>query len=280
MDMHAVMGAMVENAKSAVPVNDGDYLNDDGLLMCGKCHTPKQVALHLPFGEFKPLSLCKCELEKRDAEKAMQEAREKEERIKKIRSEAFPESSMQSIRFDLITQESNKIAEAARRYSEHFDEFLKSGKGILFYGSVGTGKTFISCCIANALLDKGYGVHMTSIPRLSNILLGMMDGKQDYIDRICSYPLLIIDDLRSEGNTEYRNEVAFNVINTRYDAKLPLIVTSNVTTEQLRSPTDIVSERIYSRIMEMCHPIKMEGQDIRREKAKSEFREMSEILGV
>jgi DNA replication protein DnaC len=76
------------------------------------------------------------------------------------------------------------------------------------------------------------------------------------------------------------NEVVYTIVNARYKAKLPLIVTTNLTTEQLKSPADVKTERTYSRVLEMCFPIKVEGVDIRREKARSEYKTMIDILGL
>jgi DNA replication protein DnaC len=121
---------------------------------------------------------------------------------------------------------------------------------------------------------------VTSVSYIANKLMGMFEGKNEYIESLNSYPLLVLDDLGAERNTEYMNEVVYTIINARYKAKLPLIVTTNLTTEQLKAPTDVTMARTYSRVLEMCFPIKVEGVDIRREKARNEYKTMSDILGL
>jgi DNA replication protein DnaC len=64
-------------------------------------------------------------------------------------------------------------------------------------------------------------------------------------------------------------EIVFNVIDARYRANLPLIVTTNLTRQELMHPADLMYQRIFSRLFEMCTPIEVSGAD-RREKALRE----------
>jgi DNA replication protein DnaC len=75
-------------------------------------------------------------------------------------------------------------------------------------------------------------------------------------------------------------EIVFNVIDSRYRAGLPLIVTSNLTAEEIKNPADISYQRIFSRLLEMCVPIEVKGEDRRRKILKNSFSEYSELLGI
>ena len=78
--------------------------------------------------------------------------------------------------------ETHPCAKYAHRYAEHFAEFQKNGQGLLFWGNVGTGKTFLAGCIANALMEKSIPVLMTSFPKLLNALGGLYSGeKNEYL---------------------------------------------------------------------------------------------------
>ena len=271
---------LAERTKTTIEVADIDYKDDEGFLVCGKCHTRKEIEIQLPFGKLRPRCLCKCEKERQDREKAEQEEMQRKERIQRLRDNAFPDGSLEGSTFDMASDPNNKLILAMQRYVDNFRQFREDGKGILLYGSVGTGKTFLAACTANALIDKGLPVLMTSVSYIANKLMGMFEGKNEYIESLNQYPLLILDDLGAERNTEYMNEVVYTIINARYKAKLPLIVTTNLTTEQLKAPTDVTMARTYSRVLEMCFPIKVEGVDIRREKARAEYKTMSDILGL
>lgn len=265
MNSDAMMQALAELAKRGININEGDYIGEDGLLYCGKCHTRKQTRLTLSDGTIiEPMCLCKCGVAKRDAEEAEQKRLDKMMRINDYRSAGFPDSELKKCTFDHDDSKGSMASRAANNYVEHFAEFKKAGKGLMFYGSVGTGKTFLAACIANALIDKMHPCLVTNFARIINTLQGMYDGRQDYIDSLNRYDLLVIDDLAAERNTEYVNEIVYNVIDSRYRSGKPLIVTTNITLKDMETEQDINRKRIYSRISEMCVPIEVKGKDRRK----------------
>ncbi len=273
------MESLAERSKTAIEVADIDYKDEEGFLVCGKCHTRKEIEVTLPWGKIRPYCLCQCEKERQDKEKAEQAEKQRKERIQRLRDNAFPEGSLAHCTFDMASDPNHKLILAMQRYVDNFRQFKEDGKGILLYGSVGTGKTFLAACAVNALIDKGFPALLVSVPYISNKLFGI-DDKNEYVESLNEYPLLVLDDLGAERNTEYMNEVVYTIINARYKAKLPLIVTTNLTTEQLKAPMEVTKARTYSRVLEMCFPVKVEGVDIRREKAKAEYKTMSDILGL
>ena len=266
---------MAENVQQ----EENDYIKG-GLLHCGKCHTPKQVRIEL-FGEERmPYCLCKCETEKRDTEIAELKKQKEQQRIRELRGMGFPDAEMQNWTFDNDDNTNPKVSAIAHKYVENFSKLKEKGKGILFYGSVGAGKTFISACIANALIDQGYPCLVTNFARLTNTISGMYDGKQAYIDGLNRFSLLVIDDLASERDTEYMNEIVFNIIDARYRSGLPLIITTNLTAQELNNPAQISKQRIYSRLLEMCIPVEISGTDRRKKKLRSDINEMKDMLGL
>lgn len=154
------------------------------------------------------------------------------------------------------------------------------GKGLLFFGTVGTGKTFHAACIANALIDKGYPCLVTNFARLVNTLQGMYEGKQQYIDSLNKFDLLVLDDLAAERDTDYMNEIVQNIVDSRYRAGLPTIVTTNLTADELKNPADIRKARTYSRLLEMTFPVEVKGADRRKAKLASDYNEFSDLLGL
>ena len=278
--IHNYIESLAERTKTAIKERETDYRDKDGFLVCGNCNTRKEIEVVFPWGKIRPYCLCECEKAKQDREREEEERKQREERIQRLRTNAFPDGSLEDCTFDRASDPNNKLILAMQRYVDNFNKFHTEGKGLLLYGSVGTGKTFLSACTANAIIDKGIPVLMTSVSYIANKLMGMFEGKNEYSESLNSYPLLVLDDLGAERNTEYMNEVVYTIINARYKAKLPLIVTTNLTTEQLKAPTDVTMARTYSRVLEMCFPIKVEGVDIRREKARNEYKTMSDILGL
>lgn len=269
-----------KKAAENIKAEQGDYLGDDGLLFCGKCHTPKQIRISILGMERTPLCLCKCATEKREREEAERKRQEQARRINELRRAGFPDDEMQNWTFDRDDRKNEKISRVLRNYADNFEGMREKGKGLLLYGSVGTGKTFGAACVANALIDNGFACLVTNFARLINTIGGMYDGKQAYIDGLNRFSLLVIDDLASERDTDYMNEIVFNIIDSRYRAGLPLIITTNLTAQELKNPADVRKQRIYSRLLEMTIPLEVKGVDRRRERLKDDYTEYAELLGL
>lgn len=280
MNIADFVADLERKAAESIKEEVGDYKGEDGLLYCGKCHTKKQTRIIMLGVERTPPCLCKCMIEKREREKEEQARIELEKKVKEHRRVGFPESEMQHWTFANADGSNDRIMGAAKKYVENFSEFRKSGKGLLLFGTVGTGKSYASACIANALIDRGIPVLMTNFARIANTVSGMWEGKQEYYDGLNRFPLLILDDLAAERKTEYMSEIVFNVIDARYRAGLPLIVTTNLTSEELKHPSDISYQRTFSRLLEMCIPVKVEGKDKRLEKLKEDIQPMKDLLGL
>lgn len=279
MSVQNAVESLIEKSKTAIPTNDCDYIGEDGLLYCGKCHTKKQTEVML-FGTIRrPMCLCKCEAEKRDKEEAERKQADFGRKIKDLRRTGFPESNMQEWTFENDDMTNSRVTNAMKKYVENFDEMKKQGKGLLLYGSCGTGKTYAACEVANALIDKGYPVLVTNFARIINALQATFE-KQEHIDSFNRFSLLVIDDLSAERDTSFANEQVFQIIDARYRTKLPMIITTNLSIEALKAPQDISKQRIYDRILERCHPIKIAGESKRRNKIKEEYKGMQEMLGL
>ena len=275
--MQGLLDGIAKATAASNPINEGDYVKD-GLWYCGKCNTPKQCAVNF-LGVIKfPFCLCKCEKEKRDL--AEQEVMRQAElrRISETRKLGFPDDEMATWTFDKDDGANPELMKIARNYVANFGKMQQRNKGLLLFGTVGTGKTFAACCIANALIDKGYSALVTNFARLANTLQGLREDRQDYIDKLNAVNLLVIDDLAAERQTEYMQETVFNIIDARYRSGRPLIITTNLTADELKNPADISHKRIYSRLFEVCIPFEVKGIDRRAESLKREYGEFRQLL--
>lgn len=280
MNLAGYINGIEKMASERIKAEQGDYRNEEGLLICGKCNTPKQTRVIIFDQERTPYCLCQCETEKRDREEAERKKAEFQATVKRLRQSGFPERDLERCTFENDDQTNEKASRVARNYFDNFDKMRENGKGLLLFGPTGTGKTFYAACIANALINKGMPVLMTDFARIRNTLQDSFEGRQKYLDSFNRYPLLILDDLLTESNTQYMQEVVYSVINARYLAGLPLIVTSNITSEELKHPKEISNQRIFSRLLEMCLPVEVSGSDRRRERLKEDFAEFKDLLGL
>lgn len=280
MSMSEAIDGLAQRAAEVSRFELGDYYGENGLLYCGKCGNPKQSRINIFGSERIVPCICPCkELERLEDQKR----RERQEfllRCEKYRRLGFADRQMQEWTFANDDGSNPKLTHAMRQYVANFDDFKDQGKGLLLYGSVGSGKTFAACMAANALIDKGHPVLVTNFATLTNTLQERFDARQQYIDSLNRFELLVIDDLAAERDTEYMQETVYNIVDARYRAKLPLIITTNLSGAALKNPDNIGKERIYSRLLERCHPIEVKGADRRRAALKDGYADMKSILGV
>lgn len=262
----------IDKLEASVPRSDDEYVGEDGMLHCKKCGEPLEAIFDVPMrGKRKCRFICSCTKAKLEASKRQ----DKEDEQQRKRMICFHGSKMSGCRFE--TSESSELIKTGMNYVKHFQGFKKNGKGLLLYGPVGTGKSHVAACIANKLIDDGYSAYMTNFSTIANELLNTYE-KQPYIDSLNRYDLLILDDLGIERKTEFMQEQVFNVIDARYRSGLPFIITTNLKPEELKKTTDIGNSRIYDRVLERCHPVKVAGESYRRQKLKDDFGQIEMIL--
>lgn len=253
------------------------YRGEDGLIYCGKCHTPVQCRITFEGRERIMPCICKCQKEERER----QEQRMKEEEqllyVRRLKAAGIQERHLQDWTFASATD--TPSVQMAKRYAENWKKVKSENLGLMLWGDVGTGKSFLAACIANALLEKGVPVLMTNFSKILNQMGAMYsDERYRYIASFNRFSLLIIDDLGIERNTEYALEQVYAVIDERYKTGLPLIITTNLTISQLRNPEDVAHARIYSRVLEMCTPVHVPGHDRRTTIGKSKQELVKEVL--
>ena len=269
----------IEGLIHPAELRSDENIGNDGLIYCSKCHTPRQKRIEVSGKTIEPRCMCACQTEDYDRREQERKHREFLDIVAKNRSIGLPDSSLRKHTFENDLGYNPKQMRMAKRYVLHWEELRKNATGLLLWGDVGTGKSFIAGCIANALLDKGVPVIMTNFARLLNKLTDMYAGDRNaYIDSFKRYPLMIIDDLGVERNSEFAREQVFSVTDSRYRSELPMIVTTNLTLEELQHPEDLSRSRIYDRILERCLPIRVNDQNIRELNQVATFAQAKQLL--
>ena len=146
-------------------------------------------------------------------------------------------------------------------------------------GTVGTGKTYYTACIANALIDGGYSVKLTSLTALANQYAESKE-KQAFLKSLNQFDLIVFDDLGIERATSYMHEFVYSILNDRYAANLPMLITTNLTWEQLTKASEIEYQRIFDRVLEKCHPVQVSGTSRRKVAVIDSLKWMNERLGL
>ena len=127
-------------------------------------------------------------------------------------------------------------------------------------------------------MEKEVSVCMTNYALILNDLAANFKDRNEYISRLCSFPLLILDDFGMERGTEYGLEQVYNVIDSRYRSRRPLIVTTNLSLQDLQHPQDTAHARIYDRLLEMCAPIRFSGENFRKVTAQDKLAHLKNLM--
>ena len=258
-----------------------DYTGEDGLLYCGKCHTPKEAYFSKEtaqwLGHDRHPAECDCQRAAREKREAAESRQKHLETVEDLKRRGFTDPAMRNWTFEHDNGRNPQTA-TARFYVESWETMQAENIGYLFWGGVGTGKSYLAACIANALMEKEVAVCMTNFATILGDLAASFEGRNEYISRLCSYPLLILDDFGMERGTEYGLEQVYSVIDSRYRSGKPLIATTNLTLEELQHPQDTPHARIYDRLTSMCAPVRFTGSNFRKETAQEKLERLKQLM--
>lgn len=172
-----------------------------------------------------------------------------------------------------ISNENRKAYEITKQYAEEFEKYKEKGVGLLLTGSYGTGKTHLAAAICHELIRNDYQpIFGTMISLLGNIKSTYneyaKETEQQILNKYIHCDLLIIDDLGKERPTDWTLEKLYTVIDSRYEACKPVVITTNYADKLVSRLTykDNIetAEAIVSRIHEMCVGLMMTWEDYRK----------------
>lgn len=268
----AVTNIFSNASKKAAEITQGKtfYIGEKGLKHCSVCHKRLEHLIsvpHLSIKDMKVNCICACGAEQKRKYREELKQIERSLNAPVNRNIAFSSPEMAKLNFDFDDSKGSEQSNLCRRWVAHYEanKARDNMKWLFMYGGCGTGKTFYACCIANAMISKGYTVKVSTPSDIEAEIYNAKDKVEIY-KKYTDYELLVIDDFASERKSDYMYEILFTVINNRYNDHKPIIFTSNMTTSETGNPQDKRIERIMSRIWERGYPIEFSGTD-RRKKA-------------
>ena len=235
---------MLSQSQKTRKLMDDEYRDaETGLVFCSSCHTPRQSNC---LGRYILPVPCRCQEEKDAREEAALREWNKRRRLDQLVEAGVTHKAYRDYTFDRDDGRNPEITEICRRYAEHFKEMKQLENGILFYGNAGKGKTFFACCIANALLDRGIPVLVTS---LSYLVQNRMEAmrQEAYKINLDDFDCIVLDDI----GIEKFSPTAANIVDEISLLKKPVIVTTNLNPMQLKDSQN-ENFRQHSRIAGMC----------------------------
>lgn len=277
MEAELLVKTIEKNLKSGL-----DY--DEPIKVCEKCGGAIQKDIEI-LGKVRRVPIvCSCkksELEKKELEDERKE--------KQIRLNAIFKNSLMDEKFKQCTfaewdhkKGSKKLFNVTSKYASNFKAAKENNLGLMLHGEPGAGKTHAASCIANELLSQGIPVICVSINKLLERIKETYnsygkEGEETILKSLSNAELLILDDLGTEQKTEWGLSRIYNIIDSRYRNELPIIVTTNIAISDLE---DMYHKRSYDRLMEMCTPVKVDGESIRVKNGRDKLEILKKIVSL
>ena len=255
-------------------LKEDEYIGEDGIIYCKNCNTKRRTDF-LVFGKYMPV-MCKCKEEEYNKEQERNNQLEKQRIVDKLKRTSLLGDKYKDATFEntdtLHNEDFKKIYTRCKNYCIASSKVLENGIGIYLFGNKGTGKSRITACMANELMNKYYTVLYTNFSEISKQIRETFnksgESESDFLERLNSIDFLFIDDFGTEivtknGQDIWLQEKVFEVINKRYNNNKPIIFTSNYSLEQLIKERGI-ADKTVDRIMEICEIMKLDGMSYRR----------------
>jgi DNA replication protein DnaC len=246
----------------------GDEIEIGGVPCCPVCHEPRITRVKYGGREHIHRCICPCESEEVEHATLKQQITYRQQGIK---DKQYLSYTFENSEIDLPI---------AKKYCDNWGKYYEGNIGLQFMGEPGNGKTYIAACIANRLINDGHTVLMANVLWYLEQLHFKNDNSAEFLNSLQNYDLMIIDDFGAMRESEYRIEQMYNIIDTRYRAKKPLIITTNLSLEDYKNETNMNLKRIYDRLSEMCHPITIKTESWRKKTGNERFKNLNTELGI
>ncbi len=270
---------------------EDEYIGENGLPYCSKCHTPKWCIV----GENDTACPIRCKC-RQDAQDAQEQAAARQKRFDEFNDRqklSLLGERYKNVMFNKarITDNNRNVYEKCKRYVESAKDMRGNNIGLYIFGANSSGKTFLTACICNELLWRGYRYVYTNLANMLHEIQSGYNGggmgESELLRRLQSYDFAFIDDLGKEfigresnvNSSKWAESKLFEIINARYNAQRPTIFTSNYSIGELDDKLTF-DAAIVERITEMATVnMELSGDNFRKD-ARIDKRELAKKLGV
>lgn len=268
-----------------IPMNvENTYIGDDGLPYCKNCHTLRVTKNIVPVLNRRMPVWCECMKERERKDKERDEYLRRMAHLSRLKSASLLGDRYSAVTFDTTELTENesfiKAFNRCKKYCEITDKALSEGYGIYLFGDSGTGKTHLTACMCNELINQYQECLFTNFFEISRLIKSTWNKNseaENIVKKICEVDFLFIDDLGTEklqrnGEDNWLQEQVFDIINKRYNNRKPTIFSSNYSLNELITDRGMMQKTV-DRITEMSTAImKLTGSSYRmKNKPKAPF---------
>lgn len=245
---------------------------------CIACNEPLFTYIEHNNKEFIVPKLCKCQLKEKYEFERREKQKEFESNIERLIKTGLYMYKYTQNTFNNANNTNEKQIKAIQTYIANWESIKNKSTGILLYGSVGSGKTFLATCLLNELLKRDVNGGITSLPKMLSEVINFNEKSQEYVEKIKNIKFLVIDDFGTERTTEFAQEQIFNIIDERLNNNTVTVFTTNLSIEELKNPKTLMAKRIYSRVLQMT-PIRIlvnenDNRNVKTTETQAEIREI------
>ena len=255
-----------------------EYLTTEYELICKKCGDKR----YFQADSFVAVCACKCKIAEYERQKKQQELAERMEQLKNLKVVSLLGARYKDASFDNLELHNEEYKVAVRRckkYCENWEQIKEKGLGIYLYGDCGTGKTLLTACIGNKLLEKGVAVLFTSFLEIARVLKDKYSRNESelaFMKNLEQVDLLILDDIgteiivKSTKEKSWLQEKIYEIINARYVQNMSTIFSSNESVLDLMSKCGM-EQKTVDRIVEMATvQLELKGTSYRMRREQQE----------
>ncbi len=279
------MESLAPTMNSLIHTKESDSSNKT----CAKCGWRTSMTIDWLGKSVTVPAICKCENDKEEKRKQEEKDFDRQKRLEKMKNYSLMDKGFESCTFEnyKVDKENHKWYGLAKEYCEDWQEVKKEGLGFLFYGGVGVGKSYLSFCIANYLINRFVPViAISSIGLINKVYEGYSkfgaEGEAEVVRSLNNADLLVLDDLGAEheGKGGKEKQIIYSVIDSRIRNNKPTIITTNLSLPQLKqklTASDGIN-RTYDRLIPSCTPMEFKGESKRIETARKKQDMVKELL--
>lgn len=260
-------------------VKADEELTEKYELVCKKCGDKRYFQVE----NFVAVCDCKCKIEGYEREQRQKELAERMEQLESLKAVSLLGKRYKEASFEKLDLERGeeyiKAVERCKKFCERWEQVQAKGVGIYLYGDIGTGKTLLTACIGNRLLEKGVAVLFTSFLEIARVLkdkYSRNESELSFMKNLEQVDLLILDDIgtevivKSTKEKSWLQEKIYEIINARYVEKKSTIFSSNESVLELHIKCGM-QEKTVDRIVEMSTVrLELRGTSYRMEKREQE----------
>lgn len=257
---------------SSYKLKEDEFITDKFELKCSNCKTDR----YCQHNNFVVTCICSCQSKKLEEEKEFERKMQNMRKLEKLKDssllgERYKDASFNNLDMNRPSDFINAV-QRCKTYCEKWDEVNKQGLGIYLYGDVGTGKSLLTACIGNYLLSKMVPVLFTNFFEIAKQIKKSFNSntmsESDFIDKLASIDLLIIDDIGTEivvknGEKTWIQDKIYDVINARYISNKPTIFSSNESLVELVENCGLMKKTVDRIAAMSTAKIKLQGSSYR-----------------